>query len=154
MKRILVLIILFVVLVQISNAQRRIETLGRIPKDGSSQFSSLSITGDGIVFPELSLGTFQRDRDPSFFGSASLGLRLPISRFALKGTFGCAGIYNVPRTLGTNFEFKSTLGANWAFNNLDINLEFIHFSNARKVFGFRGPNSGEDFLVFGLKWTP
>lgn len=153
MKRISVLFIFVLLGLELSYSQN-IETVGWTPIGRPSPFACATFSGNGIVFPELNFGTFRRELNPSFFGGASVGIRVPISNLSLQGTFGFAGIQNVPRTLGTSFEFRSTAGVRWNADSYIIHLRLTHFSNARKVFGFRGPNLGENFLTLNIQWIP
>ncbi len=153
MKRISLLFI-FVFLELESSYPQKVETAGWVPIGRPSPFACATFSGNGIVFPEVSLGTFYRELNPSFFGGTSIGVRIPVSNLSLQGTFGFAGIHNIPRTLGTNFEFRSTVDIRHSTDSYVIRLGLTHFSNARKVFGFRGPNLGENFLTLGIQWTP
>ena len=66
------------------------------------------------------------------------------------------GIGHINRTtgnLGTPFQFYLRFAYGIKVGAFDISLGFVHYSNGKLIFGWQGPNNGEDFPTFSLGVT-
>ena len=63
-------------------------------------------------------------------------------------SFGLAGVSRTTSHMGTRFQFYFRFAYDWRLGSVPVSLGYIHFSNGKLVFGWDGPNSGENFLTF------
>jgi hypothetical protein len=73
-------------------------------------------------------------------------------------TYGSAdvGIGHINRTtgnLGTPFQFYFRFAYGIKVGAVDFSLGFVHYSNGKLIFGWEGPNNGEDFPTFSVGMT-
>ncbi len=52
--------------------------------------------------------------------------------------------------LGTHLQFVLHLAFGSRFGNYDLSIAQVHYSNGKKIFGWDGPNRGQDFLTLQL----
>lgn len=52
--------------------------------------------------------------------------------------------------LGTHMQFVLRLAFGNRFGNYDLSIAQVHYSNGKKIFGWDGPNRGQDFLTLQL----
>lgn len=52
--------------------------------------------------------------------------------------------------LGTHPQFLWRLAFGNRFGNYDLSIAQVHYSNGKKIFGWDGPNRGQDFLTLQL----
>jgi hypothetical protein len=71
------------------------------------------------------------------------------SRF-LSASFGLLGVSRTTDHLGTRFQFYFRFAYNSRIVNRDFSAGLIHISNGKMIFGWDGPNSGENFITFSL----
>jgi hypothetical protein len=65
-------------------------------------------------------------------------------------TFGIAGIPKETSHLGTNFQFYFRFAYDFRIKGRDLSLAVIHYSNGKMIFGWDGPNSGENFFTLSV----
>jgi len=66
------------------------------------------------------------------------------------------GVGHIKRTtgnLGTPFQFYLRFAYGIKVGAVDFSLGFVHYSNGKLIFGWQGPNNGEDFPTFSLGIT-
>jgi hypothetical protein len=66
------------------------------------------------------------------------------------------GVCHINRTtgnLGTPFQFYFRFAYGIKVGAVDLSLGFVHYSNGKLIFGWQGPNNGEDFPTFSLGMT-
>ena len=73
-------------------------------------------------------------------------------------TYGSAdiGVGHINRTtgnLGTPFQFYLRFAYGIKAGAFDLSLGFVHYSNGKLIFGWQGPNNGEDFPTISLGIT-
>jgi hypothetical protein len=107
-------------------------------------------TPDSILFGqnfyEFSFGAWD-GRDRSSAVGAALGTRVRENRIHLDASIGLAYLENKTRLSGTHQQFIVRLGGGIAFGRLDVSLFVTHYSNAKPVFDWDGPNAGYDFVT-------
>lgn len=129
---------------------QRVEGYGGVSGRGTGHIVGFSVSEKKILFPEVGIGFFHHDNGSATFVSLRGGVRTATKGFFGEGIFGITFLTMPTTTLGTNLEFHTTLSVGWTFRRVTLKTGFTHFSNARRVFGFRGPNLGENFYVAGI----
>lgn len=61
-------------------------------------------------------------------------------------TFGVLGVSRTTEHLGTHFQFYFREAFHIKLRGADVSLGLTHISNGKAVFGWNGPNSGENFV--------
>lgn len=83
----------------------------------------------------------------------SRGLRWPFGDvWHADAEFGLNWISDTTDNLGTPVQALLRAAVIRKFDSLDVSLGVIHYSNAKWLFGWSGPNNGENFLVLGVGW--
>jgi hypothetical protein len=83
----------------------------------------------------------------------SRGLRWPFGdAWHADAEFGLNWISHTTDNLGTPVQALLRAAVGKRFDSLDVSLSVLHYSNARWLFGWDGPNNGENFVVLGLGW--
>jgi len=121
-------------------------TAVRYQKDTSKLFNTDS-------FYELCYASWNGSNENNALSFAR-GLRWPVSA----NTYASAdiGVGHIKRTthnLGTPFQFYLRFAYDIKVGPVDISLGFVHYSNGKLIFGWSGPNNGEDFPTFSLGMT-
>ena len=65
-------------------------------------------------------------------------------------SFGLMGVSRTTEHLGTNFQFYFRAAYNMKLDGREASLGLVHVSNGKAVFGWDGPNSGENFLTLAV----
>jgi hypothetical protein len=65
-------------------------------------------------------------------------------------TFGIAGVARETRDMGTHFQFYFRIPYDFTIHGRQFSLALIHLSNGKFVFGWDGPNSGENFVTLSI----
>lgn len=65
-------------------------------------------------------------------------------------TLGLAAVSQETDHLGTNFQFYFRFAYDFKIKGRDFSLAIIHYSNGKMIFGWDGPNSGENFLTLSV----
>ncbi len=134
-------------------AQRISVDAGVVQNNSPGYIGEVSIETRGILFFKTTVGFFDHQKEQVAFFAGAIGARTSRSKFFLEGMFGCAAITRATSTLGTPLELRTTVTTGWAFKKVVVQLNFMHFSNARRLFRFRPPNVGENFLTLGVGWN-
>jgi len=121
-------------------------TAVRFQKETSKLFDTDS-------FYELTYGSWNGPNSNNAL-SFSRGLRWT----GTANTYGSAemGVGHINRTtgnLGTPFQFYFRFAYGIKMGTVDFSLGFIHYSNGKLIFGWQGPNNGENFPTFSLGIT-
>lgn len=69
----------------------------------------------------------------------------------LSTDFGVMGISRTTEHLGTRFQFYFRMAYNTAISGREASIGFIHVSNGKLVFGWDGPNNGENFITLSVR---
>lgn len=64
--------------------------------------------------------------------------------------FGVMGVSRTTEHLGTRFQFYFRMAYNTTISGREASIGFIHVSNGKLVFGWDGPNSGENFITLAV----
>ncbi len=65
-------------------------------------------------------------------------------------TFGGCHISRETNNLGTPFQFYIRLSYDVKVYRHDLSLGYVHISNGKFIFGWDGPNNGENFITLGI----
>jgi hypothetical protein len=106
----------------------------------------------GQNFYEWSFGTWDGQARNNAAGFA-LGTRGRWERFHLDGGIGVAYLEDKTPLSGTHQQFSVRLGAGVVYERIDVSLYLTHYSNAKLVFGWDGPNSGYDFITVQIGYA-
>jgi hypothetical protein len=68
----------------------------------------------------------------------------------LRATFGLLGTSRTTEHLGTRFQFYFRFAYDRKIFRRDVSLALIHISNGKLIFGWDGPNSGENFITLSV----
>ncbi len=71
-------------------------------------------------------------------------------RTSLSGSFGLMAVSHKTQHLGTTLQFYFRLAYAVRLDHRQISLDVTHISNGKAVFGWDGPNSGENFLILSV----
>jgi hypothetical protein len=105
----------------------------------------------GRNFFEWSLAGWDGPHRNKALGLA-LGTRGQWGAFHLDGSIGAAYLAHKTALSGTNQQFIVRVGAGVTVGKMEIGLFATHYSNAKPVFGWDGPNAGYDFLTLQLAY--
>ncbi len=72
-------------------------------------------------------------------------------RTSLSGSFGLMAVSHKTEHLGTTLQFYARLGYMVRLDHRHISFDITHISNGKAVFGWDGPNSGENFLTLSVQ---
>jgi hypothetical protein len=64
--------------------------------------------------------------------------------------FGMVGISRTTEHSGTHFQFYFRIGYDIKIRERDYSVGLIHISNGKLIFGWEGPNSGENFVTLSV----
>jgi len=100
-----------------------------------------------MSFIDLSATTWNGD-DSNDAVSAGLGLRydLPQDNY-LSAAMGLAYVTNETDNLGTHGQLQFRFALGHRVDRWDFSVAYSHYSNAKGIFGWNGPNLGEDFIT-------
>jgi len=109
---------------------------------------------DTSVFPgqnfyEGSLGMWDGNARNKGAGVA-LGTRWHFEQFHIEGSVGVAYLEDKTKLSGTHQQFSARLGIGTAYKQAEIGVYLTHYSNAKPLFGWDGPNAGYDFVTLQL----
>jgi hypothetical protein len=98
-------------------------------------------------YAELAAGNWTGNTDNNVL-SVSLGARYGLTaNVRLYGSLGAGYVTEHTENLGTHGQFAWCLGATYRFGTYEVAFSQIHYSNGREIFGSRGPNAGDNFLM-------
>ena len=63
---------------------------------------------------------------------------------------GISHVYNVTNNLGTSFQFYFRGSYGVKVGRADLSIGLIHYSNGKLLFGWNGPNDGENFATVSV----
>jgi hypothetical protein len=106
----------------------------------------------GQNFYEWSLGTWDDEARNNGIGFA-LGTRGRWERFHLDGSVGVAYLEDKTVLSGTHQQFSVRLGAGFVYERIDVSVYLTHYSNAKPVFDWDGPNAGYDFITLQVGYV-
>lgn len=66
-------------------------------------------------------------------------------------TFGLMGINRKTGNLGTRLQFYFRMAYGISFRGREVSIGYVHLSNGKLLFGWGGPNNGENFLTVSVK---
>ena len=103
-----------------------------------------------MSFVDLSASTWSGDAENTSVGAA-LGLRygLPRDNY-LSASMGLAYVANETENLGTNGQFLFRFALGHRYERYDFSIGYTHYSNGKGLFGWDGPNRGDDFITLQL----
>lgn len=104
----------------------------------------------GENFYEWSLATWDGPHRNNAV-SLALGTRGRWESFHLDGSIGVAYLDHKTRLSGTHQQFIVRLGGGVTIGKADVGIFATHYSNAKPLFGWDGPNAGYDFVT--LQWS-
>lgn len=65
-------------------------------------------------------------------------------------TFGVLAVSRTTQHLGTHFQFYFREAFHMKLGGADVSLGLTHISNGKLVFGWTGPNTGENFVTLAV----
>ncbi len=68
----------------------------------------------------------------------------------LSTSFGIMGISHTTKHLGTRYQFHFRLAYNFKAAGSNLAFAFTHISNGKLLFGWDGPNMGENFISLSV----
>lgn len=81
----------------------------------------------------------------------SRGIRLRVAEDAYySATVGVGHISRITGNLGTPFDFYFRIAYGRKTGRYDISLGVIHISNGKPLFGWSGPDNGENFITLAV----
>jgi len=101
-----------------------------------------------MSFVDLSARTWTGDAENDSIGAA-LGLRyeLPHENY-ISASLGLAYVTDETENLGTHGQILFRFALGHRIERYDFSIGYTHYSNAKGVFNWDGPNRGDDFITF------
>ncbi|HKQ31160.1 MAG TPA: acyloxyacyl hydrolase [Burkholderiales bacterium] len=103
----------------------------------------------GQSFYEWSFGVWDGNARNNGVGFA-LGTRGSSDKFHVEGSVGVAYVEDKTQLSGTHQQFSARLGVGVEYRRLEVGLFVTHYSNAKGLFGWDGPNAGYDFVTLQI----
>lgn len=101
-------------------------------------------------FIEFAGGSWNGDTENRTVGGSG-GLRYALTtRTYFSGSVGLAYVTDRTDYLGTHQQFQLRFALGWRMERVDLALAHSHYSNGRSIFGWNGPNTGENFITLQL----
>jgi hypothetical protein len=105
----------------------------------------------GQNFYEFSAGSWNGRYGDKAVGAA-LGTRARNEQFHFDASLGVAYLEDKTRLSGTHQQFIVRLGGGVEIGKIDLSIFVTHYSNAKPIFGWDGPNAGYDFFTVQLAY--
>lgn len=100
-------------------------------------------------YAELALGAWSGP-DGNEAVTLSRGVRVPVAAHYFSASLGLGYVAERTERLGTHLQFVARLAFSRPLGDYELAIAQRHYSNGQLLFGWSGPNRGENFLGLEL----
>ncbi len=90
-----------------------------------------------------------KDRDEAIGVSRAVSFEIGKEQY-FSPTFGLLAIHHTTDHLGTPLQFYFRFAYDLKSKQRDVSFAIVHISNGKAIFGWDGPNSGENFIILSI----